>query len=258
MTLPRIYLPRPLEPGDLCDASDELARYLGNVLRMKSGAPLVVFNGAGWEYAAALRRTERGLAVAIGERRTLPADRIEITLCQAIPKLDRLESIIRHATELGVGRILPFFAERSVPRWPTEKSRLKRERWQKIALEACRQCGRADIPEIGEVTNFTAVLEKAGPEGLKLIPWEEERGLGIQAVLRDPAQADKREFVLVIGPEGGFTREEAAQAREAGFFSVSLGRRVLRVDTAAVAAVAILQYERGSLAGNPDGGGHDR
>jgi 16S rRNA (uracil1498-N3)-methyltransferase len=256
VTLPRIYLPHPLATGDLWDAADDLARYLGTILRMRTGDPLVVFNGTGWEYEAVLRQTEPGLVLEIGARRAVPADRIEITLCQAIPKMDKLEAVIRHATELGAGRILPFFAERSVPRWPAEKSPLKRARWQKISVEACRQCGRADIPEIGEITSFAGMLKKARPEGLNLILWEEESRQGIRAVLRDPAYAETRDFLLVIGPEGGFTRKEVDQARAAGFLSVSLGKRVLRVDTAAVAAMAILQYERGALAGATEGGPH--
>jgi 16S rRNA (uracil1498-N3)-methyltransferase len=254
VTLPRIYLPHPLAPGDLCSAPDDLTRYLDKVLRLKTGAPLVVFNGTGWEFEAVLKRTERGLAVEIGARCAVPADRIEITLCQAIPKLDRLESIIRHATELGVGRILPFVAERSVPHWPADKSTLKQARWQKITVEACRQCGRADVPEIGEVTPFAAMLGKVRPGGLNLILWEEESAFGFQSALRDPAYAGKKAFALVIGPEGGLTGEEIAQAQAAGFLSVSLGRRVLRVDTAAVAALAILQYERGAMAGPTAGG----
>jgi 16S rRNA (uracil1498-N3)-methyltransferase len=256
VTLTRIYLPRPLATGDLCPAPEELARYLKTVLRMREGEPLLVFNGTEWEYEALVRRTAEGVALEITQRRAAPADGIVITLCQAIPKADKMEAIIRHAVELGVGRIIPFFAERSVPRWPAEKSPQKRARWQKVAVEACRQCGRSDLPEIGEVASFAEALRFAPPGGLALIFWEEESTRGIRETLRDPACKGTKEFLLVIGPEGGFGKDEIDQAKQAGCLSVSLGKRVLRVDTAAAAALAVLQYERGAIGGADRGGPH--
>jgi 16S rRNA (uracil1498-N3)-methyltransferase len=220
------------------------ARYLSAVLRLKPGDPLLVFNGSGWEHQATLGpRTDEGLCLSISEGRALPASRAEITLCQGIPKADKMDTIVRCATELGVARILPFFAERSVPRWQPAQIQRKRERWQKIAGEAARQCGRPDIPEIGETLPFAQMLRQVPERGLRLIPWEEEKNTVIGAVLRDPARAGQRDFVLVIGPEGGFGSGEVEAAREAGFVPVSLGERVLRVDTAAVAALAIVLYE---------------
>jgi 16S rRNA (uracil1498-N3)-methyltransferase len=221
---------------------------------MQPGEPLLVFNGTGWEYEAAIRQMPEGLALEIGARRAMSADGIEITLCQAIPKADRMEAIIRHTTELGVGRIIPFFAERSVPRWPPEKFTQKRQRWQKIAIEACRQCGRTDIPEIGEIVSLTDVLRSSHPGWLNVICWEEESVRGIRETLRDRGCDGIKGCQIVIGPEGGFGKNEIDQARQAGFVSVSMGKRVLRVDTAAVAVISILQYEKGAL-GGPEGGG---
>jgi 16S rRNA (uracil1498-N3)-methyltransferase len=156
-----------------------------------------------------------------------------------------MDGIIRHATELGAERIIPFLAERSVPRWQSEQLPRKRERWQKIAVEASRQCGRPDIPEIGEIVTFERMLRDVPESGLRLIPWEEETKTGIREILRDPARSGLKEFVLVIGPEGGFSAGEIELARQAGLLSVSLGKRVLRVETASLAVLAILQYERG-------------
>lgn len=248
MTIPRIYLPRPLETGDVCAVAADQARYLIAVLRMREGDPLLVFNGSGREYEAAIRQaTDEETTLVITGARNAPESLIEITLCQAIPKAEKMEAIIRHATELGADRIVPFFAKRSVPRWPAEKSPRKRARWQKIASEASRQCGRAAIPEIGEIATFEQMLLSARPEGLNLIFWEEEPARGIREVLRDPRQAGMKSFLLVIGPEGGFEKSEIDLARQAGFISVSLGERVLRVDTAAAAVLAVIQYERGFL-----------
>jgi 16S rRNA (uracil1498-N3)-methyltransferase len=246
MTVPRLYLPRLLETGVVCSTAIDQARYLKTVLRMKEGDPLLIFNGTDWEYEAVIRRQAvEGTELEITGRRKLPAAGIHVTLCQAVPKAEKMDGIIRHATELGAERIIPFIAERSVPRWRPEQLPRKRERWQKIAIEASRQCGRSDIPQIGEIVAFARMLHDIPACGLRLIPWEEETATGLREVLRDPARAGITEFVLVIGPEGGFSAAEIDQARQAGFLSVSLGRRVLRVETASLAVIAILQYEMG-------------
>lgn len=248
MTVPRIYLPRPLAAGDRCAAAPDQVRYLRSVLRLAEGDPLILFNGSDWEYDAVVRQgNEGGLTLEVAAQRPVPRDEIEITLCQAIPKSDKLDGIVRHATELGVRRIVPFLASRSVPRWTAAKSSEKRKRWQKIAVEASRQCGRADIPEIGEIASFAGMIATAPGTALRLIPWEEETARGIREVLRDRRYDGVRDFRLVIGPEGGFTREEIEQAGQAGFLPVGLGRRVLRVETAALAVLAVLQYERGAI-----------
>lgn len=246
MTIPRLYLPRLLETGAVCATAADQARYLKTVLRMREGDPLLIFNGTGWEYEAVIRRqTADGTELEITGRRALPAAEIHVTLCQAVPKVEKMDGIIRHATELGAERIVPFLAERSVPRWQSEQLPRKRERWQKIAVEASRQCGRPDIPEIGEIVTFERMLRDVPESGLRLIPWEEETKTGIREILRDPARSGMKEFVLVIGPEGGFSAGEIELARQAGFLSVSLGKRVLRVETASLAVLAILQYEKG-------------
>lgn len=256
VSIPRIYVPHPVETGDVVATTAKQARYLETVLRMRAGDPLVVFNGTAWEYRAVVRRSPSGLALEIGDRRPLPAEEIEVTLCQAIPKAGKMEAIIRHATELGAGRIIPFFAGRSIPRWPMAKSPQKRERWQRIAIEASRQCGRTDIPEITEVVSFGEMLQAGQPGALNLICWEEEPVRGIREILRDPGYERIKAFLVIIGPEGGFDKDEIAQARPAGFLSVSLGERVLRVDTAAAAVLSILQYEKGAIGVTGKGGPH--
>jgi 16S rRNA (uracil1498-N3)-methyltransferase len=248
VTIPRIYLPRPLDEGDTCAATEDQIRYLQSVLRMQTGDPLIVFNGSDWEYDAVIRHAQTGaLALEIRAKRPVPLDEIEITLCQAIPKVDKMDGIIRHATELGARRIIPFLAERSIPRWPAAKGPQKRERWQKIAVEAARQSGRIDVPEIGEIATFAEMLGSAPEGALRLVPWEEEAGRGIREVLRDPRYDRTKNFHLVIGPEGGFARDEIDLAHRADFITVSLGRRVLRVETAALTVLAIIQYERGAI-----------
>jgi 16S rRNA (uracil1498-N3)-methyltransferase len=254
VTTPRIYLPLQLDAGDTCAVAEDQTRYLTSVIRMQEGDPLIVFNGSDWEFDAVIRHSPAGaLTLEIRDKRPVSRDEIEITLCQAIPKAEKMDGIIRHATELGARRIIPFLAERSIPRWPEAKWPQKRERWRKIVIEAARQCGRIDIPEIAEIASFTGILGSPRSGALRLIPWEEESGLGIREVLRDPRYEGTKSFHLVIGPEGGFANDEIDQARLAGFLPVSLGRRVLRVETAALAVLAILQYERGAIGGADTG-----
>jgi 16S rRNA (uracil1498-N3)-methyltransferase len=250
VTIPRIFLPRQLEPGDTCAVLEDQTRYLQSVLRMQEGDSLMVFNGSDWEYDAVVGRSQAGaITLEIRNKRPIPRDEIEITLCQAIPKLEKMDGIIRHATELGARRIIPFLAERSIPRWPAAKRPQKQERWRKIAVEAARQCGRTDVPEIGEIVSFAGMLGDLPNGALGLIPWEEEAGLGIRELLRNPRYDGTKRFQMAIGPEGGFAKDEIDQARRAGFLAVSLGRRVLRVETAALAVLAIIQYERGAIGG---------
>jgi 16S rRNA (uracil1498-N3)-methyltransferase len=226
---------------------------------------VVVFNGAGSEYETVLRRyAEGGTDLEIVEKRNMPVADISVTLCQAMPKAEKMEGIIRHATELGVTRIIPFYAARSVPRknsphiWQQKKrdpgrggiDAHKLERWRKIAVEACRQSGRADVPEITNVITFSDMISSLPTGGLRLIPWEEETAVSLRDVLRkkgfatmNDADLSSKMVTLAIGPEGGFSFEEIELARRAGFVSVSLGKRVLRVETASLAALAIIQYE---------------
>lgn len=246
MTTPRLFLPHSLEIGAGCTAAPDQARYARTVLRMREGDSLLTFDGMGWEYEAVIRRlTADEMELKITGRRRLPASDLQITLCQGVPKTEKMDGIVRHATELGAKRILPFLAERSVPRWSPERLISKRERWQKIAVEASRQCGRPDIPEIGAVTTFEGMIRVIPQGGLRLIPWEEETNTGLREILTDPGRSGSREFVVAVGPEGGFSADEIELARKAGFFPVSLGKRVLRVETASLAVLAILQYEKG-------------
>jgi 16S rRNA (uracil1498-N3)-methyltransferase len=225
-------------------------RYIRNVLRLGKGDSLILFGGRGVEYEAVIRAVTRDAVTAdvIG-RRSVGDNGIRITLAQALPKGPKMDFIIQKATELGVSRVLPFDSSRSIPKLTVDKARARTARWQTIALEACRQCGRADIPEIAEIHTFPEVLELPQKDDVKLIFWEEESGLGIKDVLRNGRASGAGDFFIIVGPEGGFSNVEVEAALKKGFLSVSLGRRVLKVETAAVVILAILQYEMGSLAG---------
>jgi 16S rRNA (uracil1498-N3)-methyltransferase len=164
-----------------------------------------------------------------------------VTLGLALAKGEAMEQVVRQATEMGVTRLLPFsstYSEKSAP----ERAGRRFARWQRQAQESLKSCQRLFLPEIAAVQDFSAIL--TGPEEMKFLCYEGERGGGLLACLNRPRPAGVR---LLIGPEGGFAPEEVSQALEAGFRVVSLGPRRLRVETAALVSLAILQYAWGDL-----------
>jgi 16S rRNA (uracil1498-N3)-methyltransferase len=173
----------------------------------------------------------------------LAREAVRITLAQSLPKTDKMDLIIQKATELGASNIAPFVSSRSIPVLTPDKARQRRERWQKIALEAARQCRRPDVPEVGPVVTFREMLDASADAQLKIIFWEEEEGTTIKRVLGE--HADALSIVIAIGPEGGFSPEEVEAARARGFIPTTLGKQVLKTETAGLATLAIIQYERG-------------
>ena len=263
MTIPRLYLPRPLQEQGLYPLDEGHQRYLINVLRLCCGDAVTLFDGSGWDYQGRIEKLADGeAAVRIVGRKEIAgaAPRARITLAQALPKGAKMEGIVEKATELGVSQIIPFHSSRSIPRWEPAKAAARVARWEKIAVEAARRCRRPDVPAIEAVTSFGEMLALAGagkmPRPVRIIFWE-EGGRSFQSLLRDDGIPPPGDFFFVIGPEGGFTPLEVAAAQEAGFAVASLGNQILRVETASLVILAILQYERGifSAPEAPAGGG---
>ncbi|MGZ3607315.1 MAG: 16S rRNA (uracil(1498)-N(3))-methyltransferase [Syntrophales bacterium] len=252
--MPRIYFPGIRGKGEIFDLGGDNLRYVKSVLRMKKGDQLVLFDGAGWEHVAVIKNfSADGINLEVIGKNRIQDESPRITLLQALPKANKMDSIVRKATELGAHTIIPFRSARSIPQLTTEKARARVSRWRSIATEAARQCGRADIPEINDVLSIEEL--HASAEGtLKIIFWEEESERGIKQILRDKRYEGARDITVMIGPEGGFSREEVASAVKRGFISASLGRNVLKVETAAVTIISIIQYELGIFGGEPDGG----
>ena len=247
--VPRIYAPPVQEGKDTVELAEDTVRYLRNVLRLGRGDGILLFDGTGWEYRGVIERLEgrEGTARIVARERVPLAIPVRITLAQALPKGDKMEFIVQKATELGVARIVPFRSARTIPRRTEDRAARRLERWRRIAAEAAEQCGRTDVPEIAEPLPFREALEQAGPEAVKILFWESETERSVREILKGDAARSAREFFLVVGPEGGVTGEEAEQARQAGFLTASLGRLVLRVETAALAILAIFQYECGLI-----------
>ena len=247
--VPRIYAPPVQEGKDTVELAEDTVRYLRNVLRLGRGDGILLFDGTGWEYRGVIERLEgrEGTARIVARERVPLVIPVRITLAQALPKGDKMEFIVQKATELGVARIVPFRSARTIPRRTEDRAARRLERWRRIAAEAAEQCGRTDVPEIAEPLPFREALEQAGPEAVKVLFWESETERSVREILKGDAARSAREFFLVVGPEGGVTGEEAEQARQAGFLTASLGRLVLRVETAALAILAIFQYECGLI-----------
>ena len=156
-----------------------------------------------------------------------------------------MDWVVQKATELGVSKVLPLMTERTVPKPFTDRLLNQHDRWRKIAREAAQQCARLEIPKIESPTDFSKLCHSPPDADLKIVVWEEEREHPLRSSIA--ATRSIRSLLLVVGPEGGFSGNEIDQARSAGFRIASLGRRVLRAETASLATLAILQYELGDM-----------
>jgi len=246
LTIPRIYSPDSLENKTICELGPDNLKYLKQVMRLKDGDRINIFDGFGREFEAVIKNfSAKTVFIELGK--TIPAadKEIQITLAQAIPKARKMDVIVKSAAELGADLIIPFDAARSVCHIADEKSSSKVARWQKIAMEAARSSHSSHITKVSDVSSFTDMLRAASVNALKLIFWEEESQKTIKDILTDEAFADAKDFFIVVGPEGGFSKDEIIKTKEAGFLSVTLGRQILKVETAAAAIISIIQYEKG-------------
>jgi 16S rRNA (uracil1498-N3)-methyltransferase len=237
--MPRVFVPSERLSSTRVVLDGEAHRHLAKVLRLEPGNGLVIFDGGGTEIdARVLAVGPRTIELELGERRAVSLATASITLLQAVPKGDRMDLIVQKATELGVARIVPVVAARSVVRPSATRAR----RWQTIAQEAARQSGRADVPEVADPVLLREAV--AGTTAAtRFVLWEEEHGQSLRRAL----EGGPRELALLIGPEGGFAVDEVVEARTQGFVPVSLGPRIMRVETAAIVAVALVQAAAGGL-----------
>jgi 16S rRNA (uracil1498-N3)-methyltransferase len=241
MSARRLFVPAERLAGARVVLTGDEHRHVARVLRAQPGDALTLFDGAGIEVQAEVVRVDaREVEVALGARRSVPgsAAAVAVTLLVAVPRGERMELVVQKTTELGVARIVPVIAGRSVAR--PEASR--RERWEKVAREAARQCGRADVPRVEAPAPLADALNLPDLPAARLALWEGERQQPMRAAL-----GQDRAIALLVGPEGGFEPDEIARARTAGFRPVSLGPRILRVETAAIVSVALAQAAAGGL-----------
>ncbi len=224
------------------------AKHMATVLRMGPGDRIVLLDKAGSRFLAVIKELSRHQVLVTLER-PLPApdpSPVRITLCQALLKSNPMDFMVEKTSELGVDRILPYIAGRTVVKVDGEKAHDKVRHWQEIAQSAAKQSDRAMPAEIGPLHSFDEMLARLGKDSaLKILLWEQEGMRSLKDLLRSGSPAPG--VLAMVGPEGGFTEREVKEAGEAGFVRVSLGRRILRAETAAITLVTIIQYEWGDL-----------
>ncbi|MEZ5584562.1 MAG: 16S rRNA (uracil(1498)-N(3))-methyltransferase [Candidatus Competibacteraceae bacterium] len=244
MRIPRLYLPIPLSSGASVTLTDAAHHYIVRVLRLKPGMPCVFFNGQGGEFQAQLETVERRQATArIGPFSPREAESpLDVLLAQGISKGAAMDYALQKAVELGVNAIQPLLVERSVVTVSDARLTRRMEHWQGIIASACEQCGRNRLPQLLDISPLDAWLRNQRDTGLCLIlnPAAQQAGL---RHIPPPSSV----VTLLVGPEGGLSPTEIAAARATGFVSIRLGPRVLRTETAGVAALTALQVLWGDL-----------
>ena len=224
------------------------ARHIAEVMRLSPGDAITMFDGEGGEYSGLIKELDHGkktLTVTIGEEKILSSeDRPFITLAQAIPKKNKMDLVVEKATELGVHRIIPMLTERTIVR-PDHRSAVKMtERWRRIAVETSKQCARAFVPEISDVTVFKDIVATGKDYDLCFFACLEGNSVSIKKALPRPVPGN---ILVLIGPEGDFSPRESEYAENRGFSLISLGKRVLRSETAGLFVVSKIGYEGGSF-----------
>jgi len=245
--MPRFFLPQVnIHDGRGVVHGQELT-HLMKVLRLRAGDFVTVFDNTGWEHEAIIETltSERGELKIVESH---PSDRepsIAINLAVGLTKGEKLDWVIEKATELGVTSIIPFSSNYTVPKLDGDKIQKRSVRWRKIVVSAAKQCGRSRIPEVRSLCSFENFVRESWPETLKLIFWENETEQSVHELFQKCHEA--KSVLLAIGPEGGFSKREVELASAQGFQSVHMGRRILRAETAAIAALAVVQFLWGDL-----------
>jgi 16S rRNA (uracil1498-N3)-methyltransferase len=243
MRLNRVYCDRTLTAGHQVELPESAAYHVARVLRLRSGAPLVAFDGSGHDYRCEIVAVEgETVRIAVGERTPgLRDSPLGITLVQAVSRSERMDWTLQKATELGVRAIVPVISARSVVRLDERQAERKLRHWKAIVAGACEQCGRSTVPDVRSPVDLDRFLAAAPREGQRFVL--SPAGPASLAGLASTAARVE----LLIGPEGGLDDQELEAAARAGFSPVRLGPRVLRTETAGIVALAVLQALWGDL-----------
>ena len=241
--MPRFYVDFALSPDSVVELPDNVVRHL-NVLRVKNTEEIVLFNGNGKAYPALPEVLEKRRASVriLREETTDNESPLNITLVQAVSAAERMDFTLQKSVELGVAEIRPVISERCVVRLSGERAEKRVARWQEIVVSACEQSGRNIVPKVLPLTTYVQALQQLPQETTKLL-----MSLNRAQKLSD-IRLQSGKVVFMVGPEGGWTEKEEQQAFDAGFQSVTLGKRVLRTETASLAAIAAMQTLWGDFA----------
>jgi len=243
----RFLIKKEFIQGDKAILTDkEEIKHLWRVMRLKRGDRVILFDGEDQEYAALIKQIKHG-EVIFQIQSAIPVSSkeppLQIILGIGVLKGTKFDWLIQKITELGVAEIVPFYGQRSVPNWGDAKIISKKNRWEKIATAAAKQCQRPKIPLIHPPCCFQEALQKISGDVLRIFVWEKEAEKSLAQI----THAAYPGIYALVGPEGGFSDEEATQAQEAGVKPVHLGPRILRSETAGMVVVALLQFLFGDL-----------
>ena len=238
----RIYLDQHLSSGECLELPNDATRHVANVLRLRRGDELIVFNGQGGEYTATIDTADRRrVTVVLGAHQPVEREStLDVTLAQGLSRGERMDFSIQKAVELGVRRIIPFEAQRSNVKLPAERTARRLEHWRAIARHACEQCGRNTVPEVDPLSTFDTITR--------------QQSFGLRITL-DPVGSDRLprqmtaagSVLLIIGPEGGLDDDELDRLGTSGCLRLPLGPRILRTETATVAGLTMLQTHFGDF-----------
>lgn len=242
MRIPRIYTDSPLSEGNHADLDENAAQHVGRVLRMQSGQELKLFNGDGQDYPATITEVgKKRVQVLVGAPQANQTESpLRITLGQSLSKGDRMDYAVQKAVEMGVSRIVPLTTERCEVKLKGDREDKRLRHWQSVAISAAEQCGRAKVPDILPVMTVEQWLEYSRTCDLRLV-LHHRTEKSLKSMNRPGTIA------LMIGPEGGLTADEIALAEKEGFLPVAMGPRVLRTETAPVAAITLCQWLWGDI-----------
>jgi len=240
--VPRFYVDAPLRSGASCTLPEEAAHHALHVLRLRGGDEVTLFNGRGGEYAGRIASLgKRELLIDVLQHRAVEREApLHMVLVQGVSTGERMDFTIRKAVELGVAEVRPVLAAASVARPRGERAAARREHWQKVAISACEQCGRNRIPEVRELVPVQEALKLDESGKILLSPRAELR-------FSEACRRVENAVTIAAGPEAGFNADEEAAFLDAGYVPAKLGARVLRTETAALAALAALNALRGDF-----------
>ena len=236
MRIPRIYTEQNLLSGEMVELEESASHHLSKVLRMQPGRELILFNGAGGEFAATIHEVrKKHVSVQVAEH--MSDDRespLNLELAIGISRGERMDWVLQKATELGVTRITPLITERTEVKIGGDRQDKKMQHWQQTIISACEQCQRNLLPTLAEPIQISDWLTHVNSELRFVLHHRDSKQL--------PADKKPESVTLLIGPEGGLSEREIAHAIENEFSALTLGPRVLRTETAPVAAISLVQY----------------
>jgi 16S rRNA (uracil1498-N3)-methyltransferase len=249
MHIPRLYIQQALVENETLELSKQAAHHIATVMRMKAGRNVILFNGQlhngkTGEFKATLAYVDKkNVCVAIGEFSECQTEsplQSEIGVC--LIKNDRMDWLLQKATELGVSKISPLWSEYTDVKIPTDRLEKKLHHWQQVVINACEQCGRTSVPEILPPKKLREWVDSASADKkIILHPYDNDSHQG------ETASASPLSVALLVGPEGGFSENEFMQATQQGFQGMTLGSRILRAETAPLAALALMQAKYGDI-----------